>query len=185
MLKSTARFGQWMSSTAVEWDSEDPPPRICGERWWLSPSILKRNVSGQMLTSVPTTLASSLCGKRLKSTAICYYVIEDLTCNEPPAVWASRAVNAYHRHKADRIVAERNFGGAMVEAVVKNVGGKPINYGEVIASRGKVVRAEPISSFYAQGLVSHADLFPELEDQMSADGTTAGLYGRPKFRSRR
>ena len=105
-----------------------------------------------------------------------YYVIEDLTCNEPPAVWASRAVNAYHRHKADRLVAERNFGGAMVEAIVKGVGGKPVNYGEVVASRGKVVRAEPISSFYHQGMVSHADLFPELEDQMSMM-TTAGYMG--------
>ena len=105
-----------------------------------------------------------------------YYVIEDLTCNEPPAVWASRAVNAYHRHKADRLVAERNFGGAMVEAIVKGVGGKPVNYGEVVASRGKVVRAEPISSFYHQGVVSHADLFPELEDQMSMM-TTAGYMG--------
>lgn len=105
-----------------------------------------------------------------------YYVIEDLTCNEPPAVWASRAVNAYHRHKADKIVAERNFGGAMVEAVIKNVGGRPVNYAEVVASRGKVVRAEPISSFYAQGSVSHADLFPELEDQMSMM-TTAGYMG--------
>ena len=105
-----------------------------------------------------------------------YYVIEDLTCNEPPAVWAARAVNAYHRHKADRIVAERNFGGAMVEHVIKGVGGRPVNYGEVIASRGKVVRAEPISSFYAQGMVSHADLFPELEDQMSMM-TTAGYMG--------
>lgn len=105
-----------------------------------------------------------------------YYVIEDLTCNEPPAVWAARAVNAYHRHKADKIVAERNFGGAMVEAVIKNVGGRPVNYGEVVASRGKVVRAEPISSFYSQGLVSHADLFSELEDQMSMM-TTAGYKG--------
>ena len=48
-------------------------------------------------------------------------------------------------------MAERNFGGAMVEAVVKNVGGKPVNYCEVIASRGKVVRAEPISSLLPPG----------------------------------
>ncbi len=95
------------------------------------------------------------------------YVLEDLSCREAPAVWARRAVEAYHRYRADCIVAESNFGGAMVEATIRaadpNV---PVRL--VTASRGKAVRAEPVSTRYAQGQVHHAGRFPVLEDQLCA-----------------
>lgn len=107
------------------------------------------------------------------------YVLEDLTCKAPPAVWGKIAVTAYQRHAANVVVGETNFGGAMVEHVVKTAAAKLgvyVPYVEVTATRGKVVRAEPFSSLYEQGKVHHVGQFPELEDQL-CDMTTAGYMG--------
>jgi phage terminase large subunit-like protein len=95
-----------------------------------------------------------------------YYVLADRTCKLSPAGWGARAIKAYKEFDADRIVAERNYGGAMVENVIRNLDRK-IAYTEVVASRGKVVRAEPVSALYEQGHVSHlASGLEQLEDQM-------------------
>ncbi|WCS27250.1 terminase family protein [Methylobacterium sp. NMS14P] len=93
------------------------------------------------------------------------YVLADRTCKLSPAGWGRIAVAAYHEFKADRIVAERNFGGAMVEAVIR-AADPNVAYGEVTASRGKAVRAEPVAALYEQGRVSHVAGLSELEDQM-------------------
>lgn len=93
------------------------------------------------------------------------HVIADRTSDGGPAEWAKAAVGAYHEFKADRIVAERNFGGAMVEHTIRTADAT-VSYKSVTASRGKVVRAEPVSALYEQGQVSHIGAFPELEDQM-------------------
>lgn len=93
------------------------------------------------------------------------YVIDDVSMRASPAAWARAAVEAYHRHKADRIVAETNNGGEMVEFVLRSVD-SAIPYTAVSASRGKVTRAEPISALYEQGKVHHVGTFPLLEDQM-------------------
>lgn len=95
------------------------------------------------------------------------YVLADLTCKLSPDGWGRRAVQAFHEWKADRIVAERNFGGAMVEHVIRTVD-RSVPYKEVTASRGKVARAEPVAALYEQGRVKHVGGFPELEDQMCA-----------------
>lgn len=92
------------------------------------------------------------------------YVLADRSCKLSPDGWGRRAVEAYHEFKADRIVAERNYGGAMVEHVIRTVDRK-VSYKEVVASRGKVARAEPVAALYEQGRVSHAGAFGELEDQ--------------------
>lgn len=98
------------------------------------------------------------------------YVLGDWTCKLSPDGWGKRAVLAYKQFKADRIVAERNFGGAMVEHVIRTVD-KRVSYKEVVASRGKVVRAEPVAALYEQGRVSHAGTkLAELEDQMCLIG---------------
>ena len=101
-----------------------------------------------------------------------YYVLADLTCRMSPAGWGARAIQAYHRFSADAIVAETNYGGAMVEATIRQLD-KNVKFIEVKASRGKVVRAEPISALYEQGKVSHALAYEgevvqldQLEDQM-------------------
>lgn len=94
------------------------------------------------------------------------YVLADRTCKLSPDGWGRRAVGAYHEFLADRIVAERNFGGAMVENVIRTVD-KNVSYTEVTASRGKAARAEPVAALYEQGRVSHIGNLDELEDQMS------------------
>lgn len=93
------------------------------------------------------------------------YVISDETCHESPDAWARRAVNLYREHGADRIVAEVNNGGDLVEATVRAVD-PSVPYKAVRASRGKQVRAEPVSALYEQGRIKHIGSFPDLEDQL-------------------
>lgn len=93
------------------------------------------------------------------------YVMADRTCKLSPDGWGRRSVEAYREFRADRIVAERNFGGAMVEHVIRTVDPK-VSFREVTASRGKVARAEPVAALYEQNRVAHVGTFPELEDQM-------------------
>lgn len=93
------------------------------------------------------------------------YVLADRTCNLSPAGWGRRAVEAYHEFAADRLIAERNFGGAMVEHVIRTVDTE-VSYSEVVASRGKAARAEPVAALYEQGRISHAAPFKDLEDQL-------------------
>jgi phage terminase large subunit-like protein len=94
------------------------------------------------------------------------YVLADLSCRATPEQWARRAVEAFGGYKADRIIAEQNFGGAMVESTIRSVDAHvPLKM--VVASRGKQLRAEPISSLYEQHRVHHVGEFPALEDQMT------------------
>lgn len=103
------------------------------------------------------------------------YILHDGTCNMSPEGWGRRAVDLYHRYGADRIVGERNFGGDMVRFTVATAD-KKAAFKEVTASRGKVVRAEPISALYEQGKVHHVGDFQDLEDQM-CNFTAAGYVG--------
>ena len=94
------------------------------------------------------------------------YVLDDQTCHLKPHGWAKRAIDAYDKWEADRIVAEVNYGGEMVEATVRAVRvGVP--YDTVHASRGKKVRAEPVSALYEQGRFHHLGVFPELETELA------------------
>lgn len=103
------------------------------------------------------------------------YVIEDLTCQAGPRVWGNIATTAYDRHAADLIVGEANYGGDMVRYVVQAA--KPgVPYRKVTASRGKVVRAEPVSALVEKGKVRFAGHFHELEDELCSF-TTAGYTG--------
>ena len=95
------------------------------------------------------------------------YVIEDLSGRYDPAGWARTAINAYWRHSADRIVAETNQGGDMVENTIRTID-ENVSYSAVHASRGKFIRAEPIAALYEKLRVHHIGTFPELEDQMSS-----------------
>lgn len=93
------------------------------------------------------------------------FILEDLTANVSPNEWARISVEAYKRWNADHIVAERNFGGAMVKAVIRGYDAK-VPFKEVTASRGKVARAEPVAALYEQGRISHMGQLDLLEDQM-------------------
>jgi len=93
------------------------------------------------------------------------YLIDDKSIFASPLTWAREAVTAYHKNKADRIVAEINNGGALVEVVIRIVD-KNVAYKHVHASRGKQTRAEPVSSLAEQGRLHHVGIFREVEDQM-------------------
>lgn len=94
-----------------------------------------------------------------------WYVIADRSCKLSPHGWATRAVQAFNEFTADRVVAERNFGGDMVESTIRSVDATiPVRM--VSASRGKVQRAEPVAALFEQGRVHMVGSFPELEDQM-------------------
>lgn len=93
------------------------------------------------------------------------YVLADDSGRYRPEEWAKRAIALYDQFSADRIVAEVNNGGEMVEAVLRAV--RPdIPFKAVRASRGKVTRAEPIAALYERRKVYHSGEFPELENQM-------------------
>lgn len=92
-------------------------------------------------------------------------VIADDTIQGSPSAWAKAAVTAYHKHKADSIVAESNNGGEMVALTVSTVD-PDIKVKLVHASRGKHTRAEPVSALYEHGRVHHIGNFPSLEDEM-------------------
>lgn len=93
------------------------------------------------------------------------YALEDVSIRGTPVEWARKAIAAYRAYGADRIVAEVNNGGEMIEAVLRSID-PSVAYTAVHASRGKITRAEPISALYEQGHIYHVGVFAELEDQM-------------------
>ncbi len=103
------------------------------------------------------------------------YVLADRSLRDAPAVWGRAAVKAFHEFAADRIIAEENFGGEMVRFVIRAADANaPVRV--ISASRGKALRAEPVSALYEQGLVHHVGRFAVLEDQLCAF-TSAGWRG--------
>jgi len=103
------------------------------------------------------------------------HVLADLSGGYGPLDWANIAVRALDEWQGDRIVAERNFGGAMVETTIRSVR-KTAPVKLVTASRGKVQRAEPVAALYEQGRVYHHGRFPDLEDQL-CQFSAAGYQG--------
>ncbi len=103
------------------------------------------------------------------------YVLADLSGRYSPEQWGAVAVRAWKQYGADRIIGERNFGGDMVRAIV-HAADRNAPYKEVTASRGKIVRAEPVSALYEQGRVSHVGRFAALEEQQ-CNFSTSGYLG--------
>jgi PBSX family phage terminase large subunit len=95
-----------------------------------------------------------------------YYLLDDISGIYSPNGWGNKIVLAFDKWKADRIVAEVNQGGDMVYSILRNI--RPgISYKEVRATKGKMLRAEPIASLYEQGLVHHVGAFTDLEYEMT------------------
>ncbi|MBF9036024.1 ATP-binding protein [Rhodobacterales bacterium HKCCE2091] len=93
-------------------------------------------------------------------------VIEDCSLQgASPQQWAEAASAAYHRHNAERMVAEVNQGGDLVETIMRQTD-PMVNYHAVRASKGKLARAEPVAALYEQGRVRHLGGLGTLEDQM-------------------
>lgn len=96
-----------------------------------------------------------------------YYVLSSDGYRLTPQAWANRVVDAYDGHSADRVIAEVNQGGEMVEATLRAVR-QTLPVKVIRASRGKTVRAEPIAALYEQGKVHHVGVFAATEQQMCA-----------------
>lgn len=108
-----------------------------------------------------------VCGSKTIDGKEHYFVLQDCSLIAPPEKWASRVVTTYEAWQADLVVAETNQGGDLVESVLRNIAPNlPIR--KVRASRGKIVRAEPISTLYAQGRVHHVGYLEELENEMTS-----------------
>ncbi|MDD5050106.1 MAG: terminase family protein [Methanoregulaceae archaeon] len=93
------------------------------------------------------------------------YVLGDASLQGTPNAWAIAVTKSYHTHNADRVIGEVNNGGDLVEVNLRTVD-RHIPFRAVHASRGKLIRAEPIAALYEQGKVHHVGTFPQLEDQM-------------------
>jgi len=93
------------------------------------------------------------------------WILEDATVKGSPDKWGNAAVTVYHKLEAGRIIGEVNNGGDMVEYVIRSIESN-LPYMGVRASRGKYIRAEPVSALYEQGKIHHVGSFPDLEDQL-------------------
>lgn len=132
----------------------------------------------RVVVAVDPTGGGDACGIVVAGalTGDTYIVLEDATMNGSPEQWAATAVRCLDRWKADCIVAETNYGGDMVLSTLKQFNpDTPVR--KVTASRGKVVRAEPISLLYEQGRVAHLNPFPELEQQLLLFDSEQGYMG--------
>ena len=93
------------------------------------------------------------------------FVLEDRSGKYTPNGWAQAVVDTYRQYQADRIIAERNQGGALVEVNIRTVDASvPLTL--VHASQGKRIRAEPVAALYEQGRVHHVGEHAQLEDQL-------------------
>jgi len=93
------------------------------------------------------------------------YVLDDLSLRASPQKWAEQAVAAYHKYRADRIVAEVNNGGDLVVFTLQTID-KSLPVKKLTATREKRTRAEPVAALYEQGRVHHVGTFPDLEDKL-------------------
>lgn len=103
------------------------------------------------------------------------YLLEDCTGLHSPEQWGRIAGDMFERWGADRILGERNYGGDMVRAVIHGHK-RTLPFREVVASRGKTVRAEPVSALYERDMIRHVGHFPVLEEQLT-NFLTAGYVG--------
>lgn len=98
------------------------------------------------------------------------YVLADGSVRTTPEGWGSRVLALCEEYQADRVLGETNYGGDMVEAVLRGAArdtGRDIPYRPVSATRGKAVRAEPVVAAYERGRVHHVGMFPQLEDELT------------------
>lgn len=93
------------------------------------------------------------------------YVLQDASIKGTPETWAAEVIRMYDTWDADLVIAERNYGGEMVEHTIRTAR-RNVPVKTVTASRGKLLRAEPVSMLYLKGQVFHTDTFKELEAQM-------------------
>jgi len=102
-----------------------------------------------------------------------FYILADYSELMSPGEWTNQIVQIYHKHHADRVVAEVNNGGDLVELALRSAvtkrgdTGRNIPYRKIHATKGKALRAEPVQALYEQGRVHHVGTFGALEDEMT------------------
>lgn len=153
-------------------------PRALIERCRMDQALPMRRIVVAVDPPVTSSARSDACGivvAGLSEDSRACVLCDATLAQARPLAWARAAVSQYHRFNADRIVAEVNQGGELVESVIAQVDASvPVRM--VRATRGKWLRAEPVAALYEQGRVVHRGAFPELEDQM-ADFGRDGLAG--------
>lgn len=92
------------------------------------------------------------------------YVLEDRSLQASPDTWGQEVVTCYYGNEAGRVLGETNYGGDMVESIIRTID-PTISYKSVHASRGKAVRAEPVAALYEQKRVHHVGQLAGLEDE--------------------
>ena len=95
-----------------------------------------------------------------------YYILADRSRKASPAEWGNTVVQLYHELNADRVIGEVNNGGDLIENLLRQID-PDLSYHDVRATRGKILRAEPVAALYEKGRVHHVGRFPDLEDQMT------------------
>lgn len=95
-----------------------------------------------------------------------FYVLDDRSCRAPVLSWCREAVELYRELEADRVIGEVNNGGDLIEGMLRQVD-PDISYRGVHATRGKIIRAEPVAALYEKGRVHHVGMFPDLECEMT------------------
>jgi phage terminase large subunit-like protein len=131
----------------------------------VDPSVSDASERPEMVAETRAECGIIVCGIGWLGPEIHAFVLEDCSLFGAPIEWANAACDAYTRWSADLLVGEVNNGGALVETVLRTVN-PSINFEMAHASRGKVIRAEPVSALYERHLVHHLGLFAKLEDQM-------------------
>ena len=128
----------------------------------IDPAVSSQEQSDETgIVAVGSALMEAAQGRPLQH----FFVLEDHSGRYSPLEWGRRAIGALENLRGDRIVAEVNNGGEMVETCLRTISAD-VRYRAVHASRGKQARAEPIASLYEQGRVHHVGVFDELEDQL-------------------
>jgi len=93
------------------------------------------------------------------------YILGDDTVKGKPDRWGNAVITSYYKYRGDRIIGEVNNGGDMIEYVIKTID-ENVSYKSVRATKGKYIRAEPVSALYEQGRIHHVGNFIDLEDQL-------------------
>lgn len=181
-LFDEAPGARWKRATLEEYRRQDVVPLALRERWVLGQAddTLRDDTAKAVLASLRFTRVVVAVDPAVSAeegsdeTGIVVmgidreghlWLLDDVSGRYSPNEWATQAVASFHRWKADRIVAEKNQGGEMVESTIRQVDrNAPITL--VSASRGKEVRADPVAAVYEQGRAHHIRVFGDLEDQL-------------------
>lgn len=151
---------------------DDNPAALWKREWIENNRVLKcpelKRITVSVDPAVTATKKSDETGITVQGIGVDgqFYLLDDCSVKSAsPDEWAKAVVTAYNKYKADCVVCESNQGGDMVISTIKTVG-STVNVKKIYASRGKTVRAEPVSALSEQGRVHHVGVFPLLEDQL-------------------